>query len=166
MRNLILSLLLVACSRDTAPSAKAATRAEARTPAKTVEPSTNLSGIAARLGYEATHRPATGPSSDRVLDALEAAGIKLAERRQFLGIAMKASYCAGGTTSDGVAISVCEYATAEAAQAGKAFADRQYAAMSPNAIRAIHGASLLTVVHPQERSPALAERALHTFTTL
>jgi hypothetical protein len=164
MRKLILSLLLVSCSHDTAPPAP--TAAPAQPVAKTLEPSTNLAGLAARLQYEATHRPSIGPRSERVLDAIDAAGIKLADRRQFLGIAMNASYCAGGTTNDGVAISVCEYTTAEAALAGKAFADRQYAAMGPTTIRATHGATLLTVVRPQERSHELADRALEAFKTL
>ena len=45
-------------------------------------------------------------------------------------------------------------------------ADRQYAAMGPDAVRATHGNTLLTVVRPHDRSPELAERALRAFTTL
>jgi hypothetical protein len=168
MRSLIISLLLVSCSHDTAPPAPTPTRQSppAAAQAKTLEPARNLSGLAVRLQYEATHRPATTPSSERVLDAIDAAGLKVAVRRQFLGVAMKASYCAGGTTSDGIAISVCEYASAAEATAGKKYADRQYAAMGPEAIRATRGATVLTVVRPPERSPELAERALRAFTTL
>jgi hypothetical protein len=158
----LLVLVICACSRQTpapAPAPAAAPAPKAQT--KTLDAPTDLASLAARLRYEAAHRPASGPHAEQVLDAIGGAGLAVLQRRQYLGLAMHASYCAGGTTRDGLAISVCEYGSADAATAGKTYADRQFAAMS-DARRATHGNALLTVAGP---APA-AERALHVFTTL
>jgi hypothetical protein len=96
-----------------------------------------------------------------VLDAIDAAGLPVLQRRQFLGVTVHASYCAGGTTRAGLAVSVCEYPSADAAAAGKAYADRQFAALT-DAQRATRGNALLTVVGDQ----STAARALHAFSTL
>ena len=164
MRSSCLLLLVIcACSRDTpapapAPAPSPAPKAPA---AKTLDAPTDLTSLAARLRYEATHRPAAGPHAEQILDAIGGAGLAVVERHQYLGLAMHASYCAGGTTRDGVAISVCEYATADAATAGKTYADHRFAAIG-DARRAARGNALLTIAGP---APA-AERALHVFATL
>jgi len=172
-----LVLMLFACSRETAPvpapapgpaltpaavPAPAASSAPARTStAKIVEAPKDLTSLAARLHYEASHRPAAGPHAEQVLDAIDADGLAVVRRRQYLGLAVHASYCAGGTTRDGLAISICEYATPDDAARGKTFADRQFAAIT-DAQRATRGNALLTVVGAKPD----ATRALHTFATL
>ncbi|HEY1556286.1 MAG TPA: hypothetical protein VGF94_15730 [Kofleriaceae bacterium] len=89
-----------------------------------------------------------------------AAGLALADRRQFLGLTAHASYCAGGTTKDGIGISVCEYTTPADATAAKAFVDRQYA--FADTTRVTHGAALLSVVGSRDA----AERANRAFQAL
>ena len=95
-----------------------------------------------------------------MLDAIDAAGLPLADRKQFLGLTAHASFCAGGTTKDGVGISICEYESADAATAAKAYVDRQYA--FADTTRTAHGSALLTVVGSREA----AERAVHAFQAL
>ncbi len=169
MRQYILaSLILVACSRDTTRAPTPSPAPAAAPPAaqtKRLDPGEDLSSLAMRLRYEAQHRPTSGPTTERVLDTLDAAGLRVDRRRQYLGMAMHARYCAGGTTSDGIAVSVCEYATDHDATAGKTYADHQYASLA-GATRATRGGTLLTLVRPEDRPAELVDRALHAFTAL
>jgi hypothetical protein len=164
-------VVCVACSKatptappvasQTAPTAAAAASPGAPALAKTLDPATDLSALADRMQFEASHRPGGKVNADTVLDALERTGMHLRKRRQYLGATMHASYCAGGTTSDGVAISVCEYTNHEAAMSAKQFIDKQYAAI--DASRVVQGQTLLVVARAQ---PQVAELAIHTFNTL
>jgi hypothetical protein len=122
---------------------------------------TDITSIAARLHYEASHRPTGGPRAENVLDAIDHAGLPLLARRQYLGVPIHAAYCAGGTTADGLAVSVCEYSSPAAAAQGKAYADRQFASIA-DAHRAVRGNALLTIVGDRP----LALRAAHVFETL
>src|SRR5262245_59500374 len=72
-----------------------------------MEPSQDISAIVERLAWEAQHRPKLDVTAERVFDALERAGVSVVGKRQYLGVTLGASYCAGGMTRDGVAISVC-----------------------------------------------------------
>ena len=158
---------LVACSKATpsAPPAPSPSPAAAATPAvaqtKQLDPATDLSSLAERMQYEASHRPGAKVDADVVLDALERAGIQLHKRRQYLGATMHASYCAGGTSAEGVAVSVCEYANHDTAMAAKQFIDKQYAAI--DAMRVVQGQTLLVVARAR---PQVAELAVHTFNAL
>lgn len=160
MRKIWLFLVFTACSHPSDAPAPAAAPKPAPAETKTLEPMTDVSSLAKRMSYEAAHRPRLEPTAERVLDAMDAAGLRVAARKQYLAVAMKASYCAGGTTPDGVAISVCEYPDADAATAAKTFADTRYAAIG--AAHASRGAAVLTAVGP---APA-TERALRAFQTL
>lgn len=76
-------------------------------------------GLFERLEAEKQARPAGTPNADTILAALESAGVKVKTRKQFLGSTVLAIYCTGGQTAAGVAIAVCEYASAEAAARGR-----------------------------------------------
>lgn len=135
-----IAVALSACGRDRA------NHASASSPTKRVEPSQQLAPLIARLHYEQLHRPPTRISAERVLDALERAGVGVRERRQFLGATVRAAYCAGGTTADDIAISVCEYKTPAAALAGKQLMDKRFAVMDANAHRVVRDRTVLSVV--------------------
>ena len=176
MRHVIwMSVLCVAaCSRTheappaahTATATAAATAPAARSTAselKTMRPSQPVGSLVARLRYEAAHRPAAQPTADLVLDALAHSGVQLGDRRQYLGLAMHASYCAGGTAHDGLVVAVCEYPTHAAAEAGKAYMDRAFAIADTT--RAVRGEAVMTVVHPGALANQ-AHQALATFAAL
>lgn len=166
MRTFLLSLVAFAgCGRDAVPVPVASESPPS--PARTLDPSRELSPLVARLAYESEHRvPSTLPA-DRVLDALAQADVAVVSRKQYLGLTVRATYCMGGATRDGVAIAVCEYTDAAAARAGKTFMDQQFAAMAPTARRATHGATVLTIVDPSAATdPARAERVLEVFAAL
>lgn len=139
---------LAACDRPAASLAPAGTGAATAGAGKSLEPSKDLSPLVARLGYEASHRPAATVKAEQVLDALDRRELVVATRRQFLGVTVHASYCLGGKTRDGIAIAACEYPDPAAATAGKAFMDQRFAAMSPLARRAVRGSTVLTITDP------------------
>ena len=169
MRSLWLTLALVACSKDkSAPPPAPAPAAEAPKPAPAAEaqtkqmiPSKDVGTLVARLHYEAAHRPTVALPSEKVLDALEAAGVHVNDRKQYLGMSMHAPYCYGGTTPEGIAISLCEYNSDKDASDAKAFADKQYAAI-PHLRRLTKGSTLIGV----GGEGPIADKAVETFSKL
>ncbi len=153
----VLLALLVACSHASAPVPAPAPAPPAAAP-KALQPAQDLGPLASRLAYEAAHRPATAFPAERVFDAIERAGIALADRTQYAGVVMKASYCAGGRTSDGLVVAICEYPSHDAALAGKAYMDRSFPLAT--AQREVRGSTVMTAVG------ASRARALSAFQTL
>lgn len=136
-------------------------------PVKEVSPSRDLAPLLARLAYEAQHRPAVRLPAERVLDALEAAQLRIIERKQFLGATVHADYCLGGRTGEGLAIAACEYGDPAAAEAGMQLMDRQFAAMSPGARRRAHETIVLTITDPSGvPHDEIAARAFKVFAAL
>lgn len=169
------TIIAAACNRHghehppppTAPAAPATTPAPPTAGAKRIDPSQDVRGLLGRMQEEAANRPSSGITAEQVFDALEHSGLQLADRRQYFGATAKASYCAGGTTRDGIAISVCEYADARRAGEGKRYMDTQFAAMAKHAVRMVHGATVLTIVPPDAIAHAeLVQRATRTFRSL
>jgi hypothetical protein len=154
-KALTIALLLGtgACSRSEQPPAQPITPAAAAAPAAPVGPTPQtMQTIAGRLRDEAASRPAGALRAEAVLAALDAAGVRVGEARQFLGATARARYCAGGATPGGLAVAVCEYDSPAAAEAGRAYVEDRYAVM--NSFRRIHvrGATTLTVA----TAPAVA----------
>ena len=131
---------------------------------RVLEPSSELSPILRRLGWEAQNRPHQGVAAERVFEALARADLGVVNPRQYLAATMSASYCAGGATRAGLIVSGCEYGSAAAARAGKQFMDERFAAMTPHARRIVHGGTLLTIAHASSAPPdeviALATQTL------
>ena len=138
--------LLAGCRHD---AREPASNAETSDPAvREVSPSHDFTALRARLADEAHHRAAVRLPIEQVLDALERAQLRIAERKQFLGATLHAAYCLGGRTDEGLAVAVCEYADPAAAQAGKQFMDLEFAAMSSWVRRSAHETIVLTVADP------------------
>ncbi len=169
-KHLILPTLVVAllgCNREPSPVPAASSPPPARTDVRSVEPSKELAPLVARLRYEADHRPSSAVTAERVLDALEHAQLPVSSRRQYLGGTLRASYCAGGVTRDGLAIAVCEYPDATTATAGKQLMDSRFAAMKQVALRKAHRNTVLTIAgNTNPSNSALVERAFEVFATL
>lgn len=168
--HILLAIVLSAstsCRRDEPTPPAELTPARAAGEARALEPSQDVSPIAQRLAWEARHRPERGITAEQAFDAFARAGVPLRGTRQYLGVTMQASYCAGGVTPEGVAISVCEYATPEAAEAGKGFMDRRFAAMTPHTNRVLRGNTLLSIALPSpEAGSEVSSRAVKTFTSM
>jgi hypothetical protein len=126
----------------------------------------SMKTIGGRLQYEAAHRPAASPRAEDVLASLGAAGIQLAEQKQYVAMTVKAAYCVGGQTADGLSIAVCEYESPAAAVAGRAFVTERF--RIPDLDRVIHvrGATTLALGHhvslPLGETTRRAEQAFRT----
>lgn len=158
---LIATLSLISCDRERARPA--ATSSDVT---KRVEPSKQIAPLVARLAYEARHRTASKLPAERVLDELAQNELSVTARRQYVGAALRATYCIGGNTSEGVAISVCEFASPTAAQEGLALMNERFAPMSATAMRAVRESTVLTVTDPNGSTSPRALRALETFAAL
>lgn len=161
-------LALAACNRtpEPAPSPTASPVSSPTTPgAPGSQNLAPLAGIAVRMHEEAAQRPAASVTAERLFDALTARGIELASKKQVLAATAQASYCALGVTRESIAIAVCEYASQDAAVAGKEFLDARYAKLVPDAVRSLNGNTLVTVANGTGH-PAVRDRVLDTFKSL
>lgn len=161
-------LALAACKSDRSPSPAAAPAQELVATSPGAPGSQNLAplaGIAARMHEEAAQRPASKLSAERVFRALTDRGITLARQQQVLATTAQAQYCALGVTVENVAIAVCEYASQDAARAGKDLLDTRYAKLVPDAVRSLNGTTLVTVANGTGH-PAVRDQVLDTFKSL
>lgn len=177
MRNSLFScmaafvLALPACSKATpagqaqseAPAGKQPSNVVPPMPSDTAAPrSVDLRSLAGKLAEEAANRPAIEVTAETVWGAL---GANAPRARQYLGLTTRASYCAGGQTELGTHVAVCEYPTADAALAGKAYVESTYGAIAGRRIE-LHGATSLTVVANSEAQQRQADAIQQTFRNL
>lgn len=160
-----LVVTLASCRHDNAaPASKAAEVATAPTAATTgaqsaaaeeptgVPGSSNMQGVAqvlAAVKQEAATRAQVKVPTDAVFAALQSAGIELGHRKQVYAALVGAQYCEAAG-APGIAVSVCEYRSAEAATKGMAAAGASFKAMAPNVTRTRNDSTVLTV----NRAPA------------
>lgn len=156
----------------TAPGAHAATMARLDQLATTSDrvSAESMKTVAGRLQYEAAHRPTTVPGAPRaedVIASLAAAGIELAEHKQYVAMTVQAAYCVGGQTATGLSVAVCEYDSPAAAAAGRAFVEERF--RIPELTRVIHvrGATTLALGHHAGSALGdVARRAEQAFRTM
>lgn len=86
-------------------------------------------GLGQRLAEEARSRPSGTPRAEAVLDAIEKSGIAIGKRQQYLAVVVGAKYCLGGNTPSRLAVSVCEYGSAEGAARGRELAMARFKAV-------------------------------------
>jgi hypothetical protein len=127
-----------------------------------------LAGIGAtladRLQREAQSRPPIHPNADDLLAAFGKVGGEVSAKRQGLGATYKASFCEGGTTSDGtVTVGVCEYADGPSAKAGLAAMQAIYPAKQASHL--VHNDTILTTLRLQDgpAAQALESRLVSTY---
>lgn len=112
--------------------------------------------VAALFRAEARQRPASGVHVEDALAAFAAAHVPVSDVRQHLAKPFGALYCAGAEAPESVALSVCEYADATAANAGRAAALKGLASI-PNRSVSVNGATTLTL---RERSRTSESRSV------
>jgi hypothetical protein len=144
----------------TPPPVAAATTVE---PAATVAatptsvPGTGVT-LADRLAREAQNRPHIQPNADQVLATMDKLGAGIASKRQGLGSTYKASFCEGGTASDGtLTVSVCEYPDADSARAGLEALKQVFPAKG--ALHTLHKNTVLTTLRLKDGAVASAHEA-------
>jgi hypothetical protein len=169
MRSLLVLCLVVgACkSKETdAPASKPAEPPSVPESTK-LQPGTTASGIdlsklGGQLKKEAENRPKGVITSEQVFDALDKAGVTTSRRQQILALSAGAAYCADARTDKGPAVVVCEYTSAAEAEQNLKLIEQRFA-MGANAVRKLHGATMLTVVGPKSDT---TDKILSTFAAL
>ena len=102
-----------------------------------------------------------------IVEAFKRAGVETAMLRQHLAKPFGAEYCAGAEASHDVVLSLCEYASSEAATLGRGASTKGLATI-PNREIVQNGATTLTL-RERTRTPeshALVERMKHAFAAL
>lgn len=172
---IVFVLALAACkTQRTAPHAD--TRPTTAAPARPIGAPTTmgapgsanlapLAQLGSALQREHTQRPTVKVTPEALFAALRARGIELASEKQVLAATAAASYCALGVTRESIAIAVCEYATEDAARAGKQHMDTRYAKLVPDAVRRLNGNTLVTVANGTGHRD-VRDRVLETFASL
>lgn len=153
-----------------APPAAVPAGAAAATPARRAEapaptPTPTLGGL---LASELETRPAVTPAVEQVASALQQAGVTLTPMKQVLARTVGARYCAASTTSTGLAVAVCEFASDAEADRGIAFSRRTFDRLIPGRRLARNRMTVLTLTpaSADARAHAQAERVAATFATL
>jgi hypothetical protein len=148
MKRAFALMLVVACS-----DAKAV--APATKPVVASESAVSRVPLGERLALEAASRPQRAVRPAQLLEALERAGVVFTRKRQVLASPVEASYCETALTGRGLALALCEFADAAAAQRGLARSHDSFDAMIPGRTLDTRFNTLLTVTQP---SDADAER--------
>jgi len=119
-----LGVMMVGCGRsgpsETKPERPTAQELESGRAAerRTAPLAQNPRDIHALFQNEAAHRPGGGLRAEAVLTAFREGGIELRNEQQHLARPYGARYCVGALIGEDLALSVCEYTDADAAQAG------------------------------------------------
>ncbi len=157
----------VACSKKADPAppeAVSASRAKPPVPAENASASAAPQAAASariaatlseRLLAEAQSRPHVQPNADDVLAAFAKVGGGVSAKKQGLALTYKASFCEGGTTTDGaVTLSICEYADGDSATTGLAALQAIYPAKQARHV--LHKNTVLTTLRLQDGAAAQA----------
>jgi len=127
----------------------------------------NLSGLGDQLHEEASNRPRAGVTVEQVFDALDRIGIKTGPRKQLLGMAVNARYCANTRVPNNLTVVVCEYSDAATAESSTAAVEKRFAAATANVTRKVHGSTVIAVMGiDRTNNRGDADRILSTFATL
>jgi hypothetical protein len=164
---LVLPLLCGACQRTASRSAPApAARHEGAKPFEPIQ--ANDRALFAQLDFERKNRPMDTPRVEQVLDAVENGGLRLEARKQFLGRTVGALFCAGGQTTSGTGLAVCEFADEAAAHNGREYSLRAFAKVFPHRQLLVNRKTVLTIVTPSAtpEQEAQAKTAAQVFERL
>jgi len=176
MRPLIVISLcaLMACKgkEEAPPAAKPAEPAMVPETTEMPAPGTtasgiNLSKLSGQLKSESSSRPNIPITVEKVWAALDGAGVPVDRKKQILGLTVAANYCADARTADKIVVVVCEYPDPKSAEEAKKRTEEKFGKMSPNAIRRVNGATVLTIVSGGNvtQSPNI-DKIVSTFTAL
>jgi hypothetical protein len=155
-------LMLLGCAKGRSqplPGPASEPGKAAPSPAAAVDPDAFVKrtlSIGQRLELEKASRMAATPPAEAVLQALGAEGLRLNPERQHMASPIGARYCVGTTSAAGdLALSVCEYETAEAANAGRDSSAKTFAMIKDREVL-VSGTTTLTILQPSA-TPASAD---------
>ncbi len=166
-RGAVLALLacVAGCRGDGAPRPRIdrVRTAEAAAPPP---PAASPATLAERLGAELAARPRGALTLDGLVAQIGHRGLVLARTRQVLAAPIGARYCAAALTAEGLGLSVCEFDSADAALAARAFSKTQFDALVPDRRLYVNGQSLLTLAQVRPELEAESQTIAATFAAM
>ncbi len=135
-----------------------------------IDPAANLplaGNPVEQLQVEAAARPQGAIKAEAVIDALGKAEIVVSNNKQFIGRTVLANYCFGGISGKAMTVTICEYASAEAAAAGLENSQKR-AGSIPNRTLTQNKQTVLTLVRDGDsaENKAEADKAIEVFSKL
>lgn len=115
-----------------------------------------------RLAYESQHRPKGALSVESVTEKLKQSGIQLGDLQQYLANATNAAFCAGAKSSDGLDVTVCEYADDQKAADSVAALNKSYTRDTLH--RAAHRNAMISILAPAK--DARVDKAIEVFQSM
>lgn len=167
MRALIVVIVVtaLACQKERVQSGTSGAPSQSAFAAPSAAPQPPSSkplgtSIGGMLQAEQLARPSGTPRAEDVIAALGKDGVVVEDVKQHLGAPVGAKYCVGGTTKNGVAMSICEYESATAAEAGRATSQKAFGAIEGREIF-LRKATTLTMLQsaPTDATRAEVKRA-------
>lgn len=169
--HLLMGLALASCKQAPPPSAASEAPTAVEQPpgpeprpppaAPPRAPTTiGIESLASQLQREAAGRSSIALSADAILAGLAETGHAIDHRRQYLALTAKAAYCSGGRTTGGLAIVVCEYPSAAAAEAGREHVTRAFPMSAPARTILVNGATTLTLTGPVDPGASAARQQI------
>jgi hypothetical protein len=148
-----LSMLAGACSHEAAPAPAAPRAAE---PSPPPAPAAS-NALVDELKREAADRPTGTPGAETVLALFENNGLAIARRQPVLATPVHAHYCMISSTQVGLSMSICEFDSEAAANAGRETSLRVFKTI-PNRSLVLNGKTMLTLILPSDTDAIRAER--------
>ena len=148
-------------------SSSANALASASAPSATVPAAPFGLALEGRLSREAASRPTDTPKAEDIFAAIVKSGVPLDDQSQHLASPIGALYCLGGRSSQGLAMSACEYADAEKAASGKALSVKSFASLQHRDVTINKKTTLTILQSPYDaKSQAAHDKALAAFKAL
>ena len=109
------------------------------------------------LVSEGGNKDKADPPTQKVRDAL-AKTLTISREQQHLGKPMDAQFCLGFHTTEHLAISICEYADAKAAEAGAEKSREAFKAIEHRSVHVKRATTLTILENPADASSAAAKK--------
>jgi hypothetical protein len=154
-------------SPSPSPGGSSSASASASAPSATVPAAPFGLALEGRLSREAASRPTDTPKAEDIFAAIVKSGVPLDDQSQHLASPIGALYCLGGRSSQGLAMSACEYADEAKAASGKALSVKSFAQLQHRDVTINKKTTLTILQSPYDaKSQAAHDKALAAFKAL
>ena len=162
---LVVAVLLTSCSKT--PTKEMAAPSMAPKGGAVGEPLSSLTSLFGRLAKEAETKDQADSSTSKVLAALSAAGVPIADQRQQSAASMGARFCVALSSAEHVTLTICEFPDPQSATVGAEASRKALQQISGRTVD-VKGSTLLSVIDSQAdaASGRVAQKARAAFNGL
>jgi Tfp pilus assembly protein PilV len=158
----VTAVFLWGCKDQPAPAVKVVAKQEVK-----VDYAAQLpvgGNMAEQLQVESAARPQDALKAESVIEALSKSEISVGNGKQFIARPVLATYCFGGTTPKATSVTICEYASVDAAKAGLEHSQKQFGSI-PHRSLTQNKQTVMTLVRDVDspETKAEADKAIEVF---